>query len=413
VMLENIYRHREELGKSADDAAFDGAKEVTSAVVASTMTNLAAVVPFLLITGLAAMIFQELILTISFAILASLAAALTLVPTLSALFTKLKYSSGFENSRLIRSFNRGLKGATNLYLRIARPVFRLRYWVVSAAFLMLVGAFYLMGTLGNEFLPQVDDGNVGVRLSLPPGAPPDVTNRYALMVEEKINEMPEVQNVFSLTGGHLGGGILNERPGTARFSVMLTPASQRSISAGRWVIDMEEKLDELEIPGARLSASPPSIPGIQTTMAGADISIGIVGDDIDVLDRLGREMLPQLQGIDGMSNIEIARDDRTPMLSIRADRERASDYGLRISDVGSAIQTAVGGSVPTRYSTGITEYDIRVMLPRDRVSNTEDLANLLLFRENDQTIRLGDVASFSWKTDPRTSNVKTRSGSIE
>ena len=400
VMLENIYRHREELGKSADDAAFDGAKEVTSAVVASTMTNLAAVVPFLLITGLAAMIFQELILTISFAILASLAAALTLVPTLSALFTKLKYSSGFENSRLIRSFNRGLKGATNLYLRIARPVFRLRYWVVSAAFLMLIGAFYLMGTLGNEFLPQVDDGNVGVRLSLPPGAPPDVTNRYALMVEEKINEMPEVQNVFSLTGGHLGGGILNERPGTARFSVMLTPASQRSISAGRWVIDMEEKLDELEIPGARLSASPPSIPGIQTTMAGADISIGIVGDDIDVLDRLGREMLPQLQGIDGMSNIEIARDDRTPMLSIRADRERASDYGLRISDVGSAIQTAVGGSVPTRYSTGITEYDIRVMLPRDRVSNTEDLANLLLFRDNDQTIRLGDVASFSLEDGP-------------
>jgi len=400
VMLENIYRHREELGKTADEAAFDGAKEVTSAVIASTMTNLAAVVPFLLITGLAAMIFQELILTISFAILASLAAALTLVPTLSALFTKLKYSSGFENSRMIKGFNRGLKKSTNIYLDIARPVFEKRYWVVTAALLLLAGAFYVIGTLGNEFLPQVDDGNVGVSIHLPPGAPPDVTNAYALQVEEKINEMPAIANVFSLSGGHLGGGILNERPGTARFSISLTPASQRNISAGRWVVEMEEKLRELEIPGARLSASPPSIPGIRTNLAGADISIGIVGDDIDVLDRLGREMLPQLQDIEGLSNIEIARDDRTPLLSIHTDRQRASDYGLNVSDVGRALQTAVGGSVPTRYSTGITEYDIRVMLPRSRVADTEGLSNLLLFRENNETIRLGDVATFSLGDGP-------------
>ncbi|MCC5913702.1 MAG: efflux RND transporter permease subunit [Balneolaceae bacterium] len=80
VMLENIFRHNEELEKSADDSAHEGAAEVSSAVVASTMTNLAAVLPFLLITGLASMLFGELILTIAFAILASLAAALTLVP---------------------------------------------------------------------------------------------------------------------------------------------------------------------------------------------------------------------------------------------------------------------------------------------------------------------------------------------
>ncbi len=400
VMLENIYRHHEELKKPSEDAAFDGAKEVTSAVIASTMTNLAAVVPFLLITGLAAMIFQELIITISFAILASLAAALTLVPTLSALFNKIKFNRGFEHSRFIKTFNHGLKKATNGYLSVAKHAFRLRIWVVGTAFLLLIGSFYLLNTLGNEFLPQVDDGNVGVNLNLPPGSPPDVTNRYALMVEEKVNEMPHVNHIFGLSGGHLGGGILNERPGTARFSVQLTPASQREISAGRWVVDMQEKLDELEIPGARLSASPPSIPGIRTNIAGADISIGIVGDDIETLDRLGRDILPQLQGIQGMDDIEIARDDRTPLLSIQADRQRAADYGMNVSDVGRALQTAVGGSVPTRYSTGITEYDVRVMLPRDRVTNTEDLSNLLLFRENNESIRLGDVATFTLTDGP-------------
>ena len=97
VMLENIFRHREEGQEDVEEAAHEGAAEVQSAVVASTATNLAAVVPFLLISGLAALIFRELILTISFAILASLGVALTVVPMLSAQLAKIRFSSGVKN----------------------------------------------------------------------------------------------------------------------------------------------------------------------------------------------------------------------------------------------------------------------------------------------------------------------------
>ncbi len=401
VMLENIDRHRLEYDKSPEDAAFDGSREVTSAVVASTMTNLAAVTPFLLITGLAAMVFRELIVTIAFAIVASLAAALTLVPMLTALTAKVRFKSHFDRSFVMRGVNAAVDGARGVYLWIAKRAFRWRWLVVIAAGMGLWASVQLVDDLGNEFLPQVDDGNVSVFLGLPPGAPPAVTYERAMLVEEQIEKMPHVEHAFGLVGGHLGGGILNERPGTVRYSIQLVPASQRpEMTAGQWVQEMEKRLDALDMPGARTSASPPSIPGIRTTTDGSAVSFGIVGDDIEELDRVGRELLNRLDGIEGLSNMDVSRDARSPLLNVEVDRERAADLGLRIDEVGSAVRRAVQGSVPTMFSTGITEYDIRMMLDRQDVENTEDLGNLVLFRSEGESVRLADLASFELGDGP-------------
>src|SRR5690606_11792096 len=109
VMLENIFRHTEEQHENPVEAAHHGAAEVSSALVASTATNLAAVVPFLLISGLAALIFRELILTISFAIIGSLLVALTLVPMLAAQFAKVRFSSNLATSRPIAAIERSME----------------------------------------------------------------------------------------------------------------------------------------------------------------------------------------------------------------------------------------------------------------------------------------------------------------
>lgn len=401
VMLENIFRHNEELKKSAEDSAHEGAAEVSSAVIASTMTNLAAVLPFLLITGLASMLFGELILTIAFAILASLAAALTLVPMLAALLAKVKYRSGLEGSRFNKGFNTGLKKLTGVYSGSLRRVLRFRWGIAAGAFLLLGGVLYLMDDLGNEFLPQVDDSNFGVNFSLPSGATPQETNRYALWVEDAIQEMPHVESVFSLVGGHLSEGVINERPGTARFSVNLVPASERrDMSPNQWVDMMQAKMDSLAIPGARTNVSPPRISGIRTNPAGSEISIGIVGDDINVLDRIGRDLLFELDDIPGLLNFDISRDDRSPLLQVDVDRERATALGLKIGDIGDAVRTAVLGDVPTRFATGSAEYDIRVMLPRDQVKDDEDLSQIRIFRPDGGSVPLADVASFRLTDGP-------------
>jgi hydrophobe/amphiphile efflux-1 (HAE1) family protein len=401
VMLENIFRHKESLGKEADEAAYDGSREVGSAVIAATLTNLAAVVPFLLITGMAALIFRELILTISFAIVASLAVALTLVPMLSALLSRVRFGSGLGGSRLITGFNAAVSRAADRYRRIAARTLRFRFAVVAGAFLLLGGGWLLARNLGSEFLPQVDDGLVGVRMVLTPGATPQRTHEAALQIEAAVREMPHVQTVFAMIGGHLSGGVISERPGTANLSVQLTPATQRpEMPATEWVRRMQTRLDELDLPGGRVSVRPPSIPGIRTNLAGADVSVGIVGDDIGVLDHTGREIVELMKGIPGLQNFELARDDRTPLLAVSVDRDRASALGLNVSEVGEALRNAVHGFVPTRFSTGSAEYDVRVKLPRAMMATSDDLGGIMLFRGDGAPVHVRDVADFGLGDGP-------------
>jgi multidrug efflux pump subunit AcrB len=401
VMLENIYRHREQLGKSPEASAHDGAAEVASAITAGTLTNLAAVAPFLLITGLAAMIFRELILTISFAILATLAAALTLVPMLAALFGHVRFESKLHRTPPLRLWNWGVIQLQRMYGGVLPWVLKLRWAAVALAAAAMVGAFQLVDDLGNEFLPQVDDGNVGVRMVLPPGTPPHETDAAARQIERTVREMDHVRTMFTMVGGHLGGGIINERPGTSNIRVQLTPADQRpEMPAGRWVAEAQERLDSLDLPGARISVRPPSIRGLQFGTQGADLAISVVGDDLETLHGLAREISARLQQINGLEGVEVGREDQSPLMRVVVDRDRAADLGLRVSEVGYAIRNAVNGAVPTQFMSGNREYDVRVRLPRDAVSDSETLGNLLVFRKGGSPVLLRDVARFDLGAGP-------------
>ncbi|MDQ2076107.1 efflux RND transporter permease subunit [Marinimicrobium sp. ABcell2] len=401
VMLENIYRHRDELNKSPDEAAHTGAAEVRGAITAGTLTNLAAVLPFLLITGMAAMVFTDLILTISFAILATLAAALTLIPMLAALLAKVKYQSGFERSRFQRSFNRMIAKLRAGYRTLLAKILHWRWAVLALAVLAFVGALKLGEGLGNEFLPQVDDGSVFVWIGLPSGTPPDETDRLTRVIENTIRELPHVETQFALVGGHLGGGSINERPGTARLRVQLTPASERpNMTAGQWVADAQRKLEALDLPGVRMGVHPPSIRGLRFTTSGDDFAITIVGPELNQLQDYAREITNRLEDIPGLEGVEVGRDSQSPLVRIRVDRERATALGLNVSEVGEAIRMAVNGALPTRFISGSVEYDVRVRLPREETADPERLGDLLLFRQHGEAVLLRDVARFEMSTGP-------------
>ncbi|RUO31178.1 efflux RND transporter permease subunit [Aliidiomarina soli] len=401
VMLETIFRKLKEGAASGEEAAHEGAREVTSAITAGTLTNLAAVLPFLLITGYAAIIFRELILTISFAILATLAAALTVVPMLAALLVKVKWQSGLAQSRLITGFDRLIQVLSNGYARALLPLLRMPYLSLLVTALALWGIIAIGSKLGNEFLPQVDDGGVSVRMVLPSGTPPGETDAAARQIEAVVMDMPHVDTVFSLVGGHLGGGIINPRPGTSNIGIQLTSASQRpDMTAGQWVSEAQQRLDQLDLPGARISVRPPSISGLQFSPGGADFSLTLVGDELQLLRSYARDIEALLQGIPGLDGLEVGREDRSPLMRIVVDRERAADLGLRVSEVGNAVRNAVEGAVPTRFIDGSYEYDVRLLLPREQISDEETLGNMILFRHQGEPIFLRDVASFSLGEGP-------------
>ncbi|MGH7483362.1 MAG: efflux RND transporter permease subunit [Longimicrobiales bacterium] len=379
VMLENIFRHREEGNEDAEHAAHEGAAEVTSAVVASTATNLAAVVPFLLISGLAALIFRELILTISFAILASLLVALTLVPMASAQLAKVRFTSGVHDWRPLRAFDRGVRAARNGYRRVAPSVIRFRWAVLAGSVVALAGAALLTRGLGNEFLPQVDDGNVGAYVALPPGSSAEETDRITREIEAMVAGMPAVETVFATAGGFLFGGSTAQRSGRGSLDIVLAPASEREISADEWVRRLQQQIDARGFPGARIFIRPPRIRGLRTSASGSPVALVIHGDDLDELQRIGEDIRRRLQGIPGLENLEASAEEASPQLAIELDRERAAYLGLSVAAVGQTLRTALDGTVATRFTSGNQEYDLRVMLPRERFTSPEDLGSVALF----------------------------------
>jgi hydrophobe/amphiphile efflux-1 (HAE1) family protein len=394
VMLENIFRHKEEGNEDVEDAAHEGANEVKSPVIASTLTNLAAVVPFLLISGLAALIFRELILTISFAILASLAVALTLVPMLAAQLGKVRFTSGLSSWKPLIAFDRGLGRLRGFYRRVAPGAVRWRWPVLATAVALLIGSTFLLRDLGNEFLPPVDDGNVSVFLSLPPGSSAEETNRMTLEIEEMVRGMPGVVSQFATAGGFSFGASTTELAGRGNISVVLGSADERGMSAGQWVDQLQAKIDARGFPGARVGVRPPSIRGLRTNFAGADVALIVQGEDLNMLRSIGEEIMARTRGLPGMEQLNPSSDEATPQLAIELDRERASYLGLDVATVGQTVRTALDGTVATRFTSGAQEYDLRVRLPRERFASPEDVGSVALFPggAGGQPIYLRDVA---------------------
>jgi CzcA family heavy metal efflux pump len=403
VMLENIFRHRQEGETDPEAAARAGAAEVTSALFASTFTNLAAVVPFLLISGLAALIFREMILTISFGIAASLVTALTVVPMLSAQLAKVRRSSGLERSRPLVAFNRGVRALTGRYRRLVEATIRRPRLVLLSAIALLAVTLPLTRKLGSVFLPIVDDGGVSASISMPPGAAAEQTNDAALRVEEVVRGMPHVQHVFATAGGFLFGGFTAERAGRGSLDIRLTPASERpGMPAGEWVAELQTRLNDLTIPGARLSARPPSLRGLRTSFSGADVSVAVIGEELSVLDQIGAEILPRLNGIEGLEGVQQSTEEASPELVIEVDRQRAADLGLSTVEVGQTVRTALDGTIATRFTAENNEYDVRVRLPREQFETPEALGAVALFPGQSQPVYLRDVASVRRAGGPTT-----------
>lgn len=404
VMLENIYRRREAEGLDPEEAAHVGAAEVTAPVIASTTTNLASVAPFLLITGLTALIFRELILTISFAILASLPLALTLIPMLAAQLGKIRFTSGLERFGPLLAFERGFDRMINGYRNLALRVMRGRWIMLGSVVVMGVVAYYAARTLPTEFLPQVDDGTVSVNLRMPPGSTPEQANRLSLEVEKMVGEMPAVASVFSNPGA-----------GRGNLDIRLTRAGERELTADLWVQQLQRKVDDQGFAGARVFVRPPRIRGLRTSSAGTDVSVAIVGDQLAELQAVGDDVVRRLRGVPGLENVQVQAEEPRPMLSIALDRERARNLGLDVTAVGQTVRTALDGTIATRYAELNFEYDVRVLFPKHRFASATDVGGTLLFPggNNRAPVYLRDVATVEAAVSPSTIRRENQNRRIE
>ncbi|MEO1466812.1 MAG: efflux RND transporter permease subunit, partial [Cyanobacteria bacterium J06633_1] len=374
------------------ERSISSSQEVESSLVASTSTNLVAVLPFLLIGGFIALLFNELILTVSFAVAASVLVALTVIPMLASRLLSIPKSSSVSHFWLLKTFNRQFEAATGRYATLLKQILQRRLLAIGLTFLLFGGSSLLIiDRVPQEILPRIDTGQARLRAQFPPGTPLATNRRVMAKVDEILLAQPETEYTFTTAGGFLFGSNTSENPLRGSSTITLKPDTDVEAFASR----VTQKLNQLNLVDIRLRVSPGSVRGLilnNSPVGGADVDVILQGGNAQVLEQAGAEVLKILAQQATLSRFRPDADPTQSEIQIRLDRERAADLDLSIQDVGDTITTAITGSVPTQLQRGNRLVDVRVELNEEAINRPSQLRQIPLFSEDsDRLIRLGDI----------------------
>jgi multidrug efflux pump subunit AcrB len=397
VMLETIVQGLDALGDRANAQAVlrqaeQSSRQVESALVASTSTNLVAVLPFLLLGGFIALLFNELLLTISFAVAASILIALTVVPMLASRLLTVRWSSRIGQTWLLASFREQFERATESYRRSLSRVLRWRWGVVAIVMFILGSSSLLMlGQIPQEILPPINTGQASLIAQFPPGTTLDQNRKVMAMIDNILAEQPETEYAFTTAGGALFGTNLSENPQRATSTITLKPGADVEAYTAR----ISTAIEQLHLVETRIRVNPGQVRGLITNnspLRGADVDVLLQGENVQQLNQAGRSVLQALGENVTSARFRPDNDPEQPELQIYPDWERAADLNLSAQQIGDTIQTAVDGLVPTQLQRANRLIDIRVQLDPRFIETEEQLAQLPLFVAGTQQIRLADIA---------------------
>lgn len=392
VMLENVSRHQG-MGGDPIEAAERAGREVESAMLASTLTNVASVVPFLLISGYISLLFRELIITITVSFVCSLFVALTLVAMLSGRLLQLPQRSGIDRWFIFRFLTRFIEEMNAAYRRSLPWIIRWRWPVMACLFVLFLVSFGLLNRLGNELLPETDDGRITVSVRFSPGAKLETTNAVIRRIHDMLRRDKEVESVFATSGGRLFGRGMARDASRGEVEFIL----KKGYSSFEYLRRLRPRLERLDVPDARIFAFKARVRGLRTSNSihNKPFSLAVRGDDLNVLQHLSQEVTARLQGIPGLLNLQLEQEQRRPEFQVRLDRERAATFGLSVQQVGETVNTAVDGTIITYINRQDRRVPVRVKFQETLVRNAQDLERLPLFPAGREPIHLGHIGRVS------------------
>ncbi|MBX6396036.1 MAG: efflux RND transporter permease subunit, partial [Alicyclobacillaceae bacterium] len=393
VVLESIFRYRNQ-GLDPKEAAKQGTAEVGTAVVASALAQIVVFAPIAFTQGLAQQLFSPLALTVSFSHLAALFGALTLVPMLASRWmprtdeeAELREASRWNP---VAAFGRGLAALNRGYGRLLRWALGHRKTVIAVTILMFAASVALVPLIGFELTPNVDEGQFQVSIQMATGTNLDTTNQVATRVEQIVREIPEVETIFTQVGGGGAAGFLGTSTADrASIQVHLKPLKERTRSTDAIVEQVRQKV--ALIPGARINVSAGG--GQQVGSGGAPIQVRISGSDTKVLQQLSDMVEKAVAEVPGVRNVQSSLDRQIPQFQVEVDRQRASQYGLSVGTIVSAIRTATAGSVATQYHATDASIDVVVKYPDSFTRQYENLQRLTIATQTGAQVPLADVAT--------------------
>ena len=393
VVLENIFRHREELDADPMTAAINGSNEVVFAVIAATLALVSIFAPVIFMSGIIGQFFRSFAVVVTFGVLVSLFVSLTLTPMLCSRYLTVR-EKGMHHGRVHAFIEARFQQLDDFYRRLLTRALAHRWKVVLLTLLTVGSSAFFFANVGKTFAPDQDEGRFLVYLRTPLGSSIDYTDSRLRMVEEVLRGHPEIVTEFALIG--LGtAGQVNQGLVVARMA----PRNERRISQQAILPILRKELSE--IPGARVFAAPyPMVQG----QRGEPLQFVLTGENLAEVGRLGRALQGKLAaepGLGGRIDTDLQLD--LPQLVFQPDRLRIAAAGLTTSDVALAINMFTGGVDIAKYNDEPGDgqrYDIRVKGREGEFTQPADLAKIYLRNKEGKQIRLDSLASFKETLGP-------------
>ena len=393
VVLENIFRFREE-GHSGKKSAVYGAQEVAVPVVVSTLTTLVVLLPILFVPGIAGFLFQDLALTISFALVMSTIAALSIIPLMSSQFFK---KSDKENELVVEKKENAVKRKLgelfdrleSSYQNALKRNLNRSGVIIIAAVVMFLVSLPLYYTLGGEFFPPVDENAFVLNVQREPGVNLFELQNTIFQVEDIIQrEVPEARIIVSDYGDKRGvEGADNPGGYQGDVRVELVPRNERS--RNQFEISDELLVKLQDVPGADIR----EVRQNPLNPDGDDgLIINIYGFDVNQKKEIADVIRASVMQLDQVIGATSSADEGRPELRIVMDRERISRLNMTTSQVANIISNAVRGSIATTFVERGVEYTVLVQLAAEEKSDSQALEDIQVRTPDGTWVPLRSIA---------------------
>lgn len=397
VMMENIFRHITHAKQSREPTDYplliqEAAREVAQPVFFAVLIIIVVFAPLFSLEGVEGKLFQPMALSIVYALIASLAVAILVIPALA--------TYAFKNGATHRD-SPVLAPIERLYKRVLFALHGRHSIILTMAGAAFVASLALVPFLGTEFVPELEEGSLNVRATLAPSSSLSTSLEVSRKLEEKLLAFPEVTYATGRIGRpELGGDP--EPVSNVEILVGLKPHDEWTSASTRQELQQKMEAAMSIHPGLLFSFSQPIATRVDELLSGvrAQLAIKLFGPDLGTLAKKGQEIEALTRRVHGAVGVAMEQVEGEAQLSVVPQRNALDRYGLSVSEVMDLVQDAIGGAAAGQVINGNERYDIYVRLADRFRLSPEAIRDLVIKAPNGALVRLGDVAKVEIVSGP-------------
>jgi cobalt-zinc-cadmium resistance protein CzcA len=396
VIFHLVHQRAQAAHETMDDMTEAAATRLMSSALFGQFIILIVYLPILSLTGIEGKMFRPMALTVSFAIIGAMILCLTYVPAVTAwALRKDIKEEGTLAYRIMKFLHRG-------YDPIIRAALGARFVVVGAAVALLVLAGFIFTRMGGEFIPQLDEGDFAVNVTLSPGS--SLTQAVATTSKVQrilMRQFPEIEQIV----GKSGTSEIPTDPMSFEDSdqmVILKDRSQWTSASSREELASKMQAALANIPGVSMEFQQPIQMRFNELISGvkSDVSIKIYGDDLAILYEKANEAAALIRPLAGVGDLKVEQIAALPQLRVTYDRQKLAQYGLKVSDLNTLLRSSFAGDVAGQVYEGERRYDLVVRLDSVHRQGLTNLQDLYVDTPTGQKVPLDEVAQVSYRNAP-------------